>query len=245
MENVRAYVDKICKYQDIKPVEPQFTLTDIEKYEGEISERMREYLIFIVTKSDFVKETEKQWPDINVLEEHLKNGENPNAFYVYDDMKYEADLSHEHWRRPFGRFSKSTPLYHVLKTFHDEEDADTRCLEYIKLFVKYGVNVELGATWYNFDVLDRAVFNGYTQCVKFLLESGANPNNLDVFDRNSLYALRHCPTLQEQPIYDLLVKYGANPNLRTEGGWDHWKKPNKTWSPLRKLARGEFKDEEE
>ena len=219
MENVCAYVDKICKYQDIKPIECQFTLSDIEKYEGEISERMREYLIFIATKSDFVKETEKQWPDLKVLEEHLKNGENPNAFYVYDGMKYEADLSHEHWCRPFGRFSKSTPLYNILHTFHSEEDADARCLEYIKLFVKYGADIELGTTWYNYNVLHSAIFHGYTQCVKFLLESGANPNKMDVFDRNSLYTLQYCPTVQEKPIYELLMKYGANPNLGTEGGW--------------------------
>ncbi len=95
--HVRTYINQIYKQQNFARVEPKFTLSDIEKYEGEMTNHMREYLTHIVSKSNFVKETEKKWPDLRVLEEYLKMGICPNAFYIYNDIFYEADLAQEHW----------------------------------------------------------------------------------------------------------------------------------------------------
>jgi len=223
---LQRYINKMYDEWDFTPTDPMFTLSDVEQYEGKLTDRMREYLTFIVTKSDFVKETEKEWPDLEVLEEHLKNGENPSAFYVYDRMSYEANLIQEYRGSDMRRFEKRTPLSQIFRTFHyDRAEADTRLLEYLKLFVKYGVDIELSTTWTDFSILHDAIFHGYTQCVKFLLECGADTNKLDVFGRNSLYALRFCPESQRQPIYELLIKYGANTKLRVfgDGAWDDWK----------------------
>jgi ankyrin repeat protein len=207
---VQKYINKLYKQWNFHPIKPEFTLSDVEEYEGPLTEHMREYLTFIVTKSDFVKETEKEWPDLDILEKHLKNGENPSALYIYDCMAYEADLIHEHRHSGFERFSKTTPLYNILETFHSNtHEADTRLLEYIKLFVKYGVDIELGKTCVDFKILDHAVFHGYTQCVELLLKSGADPNKLDAFGRNSLYNLRFCPGSQRQPIYELLTQFAS------------------------------------
>jgi hypothetical protein len=101
--------------------------------------------------------------------------------------------------------------YWPLKTFAEAGDAAA-----VKFLLQRGAVPDFTST--GDTALHAAVGSNSEECVRLLLEAGANPNQQDVDGCVPMFRVR------SHDVLDLLLRFGADPNITDQCGWkpSHW-----------------------
>ncbi len=142
--------------------------------------------------------------NIELVENALKNGANPNVI---------SDVDHYTYLQRLRRMNNDgeTPLHLAARHGHTEA---------IFLLLQYGANPK-AINKYGCTPLQYASSRGLTEAMSLLLKNGANPNAIDKGGNTPL----HCAALYgHTEAVSLLLKNGANPNAIDKYGETplHW-----------------------
>ena len=92
---------------------------------------------------------------------------------------------------------------------------ETICIEMLKLFFEYNVNVDVVCPVTGNTVLLKACDILYTECIHALLAYGADVN---LADCNGVTPLMHACAAQDMALIRMLLEYGADVTMTNKGG---------------------------